>query len=339
MSSDNRKVLVVFGATGVQGGSVSKAILSDPDASRQFKVRAITRDPSKPAALALAHQGAEVVKASLDKKEEVYAALQGAYAVYLVTNMEAFDYAAETRQAKLVADVAKLDIKHLIWSSLPHISQITDGKLTGAVHWDGKAVVDDYIRSLAIPHTIINIGVYTPFIVDFFLAPLSTDPPAFSLPLPEPANINTVLPVVDAAADVGKFVKGILLRPEETIGKRLDIAEGYYTAKEIVETLNKLGRSVVFQTLPKETFKAALASRGLPEFFQEDLCQVLQYIEEYGYFHNGTVEKAREVLPCHSLVENDVMLILYREQIASEPLISLEEALRSRLELVNLGDK
>ncbi|PYI19534.1 putative hscarg dehydrogenase [Aspergillus violaceofuscus CBS 115571] len=319
MPSDNRNVFVVFGATGVQGGSVSKAILSDPDASRQFKVRAITRDPSKPAALALAQQGAEVVKASLDKKEEVYAALQGAYAVYLVTNMEAFDYAAETRQAKLVAEVAKeLDIKHLIWSSLPHISQITDGKLTGAVHWDGKAVVDDYIRSLAIPHTIINIGVYTPFIVDFFLAPLSTDPPAFSLPLPEPANINTVLPVVDAAADVGKFVKGILLRPEETIGKRLDIAEGYYTVKEI-ETLNKLGRSVVFQTLPKETFKTALASRGLPEFFQEDLCQVLQYIEEYGYFHNGTVEKARE--------------------IASEPLISLEEAFRSKLEFVSLGDK
>ncbi|PYH83275.1 nmrA family transcriptional regulator [Aspergillus uvarum CBS 121591] len=320
MSSDNRNVLVVFGATGVQGGSVSKAILSDPDISRQFKVRAITRDPSKPAALALAQQGAEVVKASLDKKKDVYAALQGAYAVYLVTNMEAFDYAAETRQAKLVADVAKeLDIKHLIWSSLPHVSQITGGKLTSVVHWDGKAVVDDYIRSLAIPHTIINIGVYTPFIVDFFLAPLSTDPPAFSLSLPEPANINTVLPVVDAAADVGKFVKGILLCPEETIGKRLDIAEGYYTVKEIVETLNKLGRSVGFQTVPKETFKAALASRGLPEFFQEDLCQVLQYIEEYGYFHNGTVEEARE--------------------IASEPLISLEEAFRSKLELVNLDDK
>ncbi|RAK82001.1 NmrA/HSCARG family protein [Aspergillus fijiensis CBS 313.89] len=320
MSSDNRKVLVVFGATGTQGGSVLRAILSDPDTSRQFKVRAITRDPFKPAALALAQQGAEVVKASLNEKEEVYAALQGAYAVYLVTNMEGFDYAAETRQGKLVADVAKeLDIKHLIWSSLPHISQITDSKLTGAVHWDGKAVVNDYIRSLAIPHTIINIGAYAPFIIDFFLAPLSTEPPTFSLCLPEPANITTVLPVVDAAADVGKFVKGILLRPKETIGKQLDVAERYYTVREIVETLNKLGRCVIFQTLPKETFKAALASRGLPEFFQEDLCQVFQYIEEYGYFHNNTLEEARE--------------------IASEPLISLEEAFRRHLEPVKLGVK
>lgn len=65
MSSDNRKVLVVFGATGTQGGSVMRAILSDPDTSRQFKLRAITRDPSKPAALALAQQGAEVVKVSI----------------------------------------------------------------------------------------------------------------------------------------------------------------------------------------------------------------------------------------------------------------------------------
>lgn len=59
--SENRSILVVFGATGVQGGSVAKAILNDPITSQRFRVRAVTRDPSKPAAVALANLGAHLV--------------------------------------------------------------------------------------------------------------------------------------------------------------------------------------------------------------------------------------------------------------------------------------
>jgi nucleoside-diphosphate-sugar epimerase len=64
MTSTQLKAVVVFGATGTQGGSVAKVLLKDPRATKQFKVRAVTRDPSKPAAKALVEQGAEVVKAS-----------------------------------------------------------------------------------------------------------------------------------------------------------------------------------------------------------------------------------------------------------------------------------
>lgn len=65
MTPTQPKTVVVFGATGTQGGSVAKALLKDPRTSRQFKVKAVTRDPSKPAAKALVEQGAEVVKVSL----------------------------------------------------------------------------------------------------------------------------------------------------------------------------------------------------------------------------------------------------------------------------------
>lgn len=61
MSEDN-KLLIVFGATGIQGGSVARAILADSMASKQFNIRAITRDPSKQAAKTLAQQGAELMK-------------------------------------------------------------------------------------------------------------------------------------------------------------------------------------------------------------------------------------------------------------------------------------
>jgi uncharacterized protein YbjT (DUF2867 family) len=59
--AENKKILVVFGATGIQGGSVAKTILSDPITSQQFCVRAVTRDPSKPAAVAVKNLGADLV--------------------------------------------------------------------------------------------------------------------------------------------------------------------------------------------------------------------------------------------------------------------------------------
>lgn len=56
-----KKILVVFGATGTQGGSVIDSILGDPKASQEFQLRGITRDPSKPNAKALAARGVECV--------------------------------------------------------------------------------------------------------------------------------------------------------------------------------------------------------------------------------------------------------------------------------------
>jgi hypothetical protein len=38
------KVLVVFGATGQQGGSVVNCVINDPELSKQYKVRGVTRD-------------------------------------------------------------------------------------------------------------------------------------------------------------------------------------------------------------------------------------------------------------------------------------------------------
>lgn len=54
------KLITVFGATGNQGGSVIRSILADAILSKEFKIRGITRDASKPAAQALLKQGVEV---------------------------------------------------------------------------------------------------------------------------------------------------------------------------------------------------------------------------------------------------------------------------------------
>ena len=56
------KLLTIFGATGKQGGSVVKSVQAHPTLSKTYKIRGVTRDPSKPAAKALAEKGVEVVQ-------------------------------------------------------------------------------------------------------------------------------------------------------------------------------------------------------------------------------------------------------------------------------------
>lgn len=56
------KILTVFGASGNQGGSVVRAVLADSELSKEFRIRAITRDESKGPIKEFAEKGAEIVK-------------------------------------------------------------------------------------------------------------------------------------------------------------------------------------------------------------------------------------------------------------------------------------
>jgi uncharacterized protein YbjT (DUF2867 family) len=77
---DKRKI-VVFGATGKQGGVVVKALL----ASSLWKVSAVTRDPSSAAACSLRDSGVEILQADLHNQTSVSAAVKDAYGVFAVT--------------------------------------------------------------------------------------------------------------------------------------------------------------------------------------------------------------------------------------------------------------
>lgn len=55
------KILTVFGASGNQGGSVVRAVLADPQLSKEFRIRAVTRDASKGPIKEFAEKGVEIV--------------------------------------------------------------------------------------------------------------------------------------------------------------------------------------------------------------------------------------------------------------------------------------
>lgn len=59
------RLLTVFGATGLQGGALISYILKHPELSKIFSLRGVTRDMSKPAALALTEKGVDIVQVIL----------------------------------------------------------------------------------------------------------------------------------------------------------------------------------------------------------------------------------------------------------------------------------
>lgn len=60
-----KQTIVVFGATGKQGGSVVKTILADPKTAAKYHIKAVTRDTTKESAQKLKELGAEVVSVRL----------------------------------------------------------------------------------------------------------------------------------------------------------------------------------------------------------------------------------------------------------------------------------
>lgn len=162
------------------------------------------------------------------------------------------------------------------------------------VHFDSKARVDDYIRQLAIPHTILTVGTYTSFFLEM-LTPLPKTAPSYGLFFPEPGSVKTAVPIIDPTADLGKFVKGVLSSPEKSLGRKFNIAGRSYTVEEVIAVAKGLGLDVTFYAVDKETFKAGIASKGLPEVVQEDMAQLVQYTQEYGYFGGAGFEEGHKV--------------------------------------------
>ena len=79
------KLFVVFGATGQQGGSAISHVLDDPELSKQFKIRAVTRDPSNPKLSSFKERGVEVVKGDFNDASSLKAAVSGSFVVFGVT--------------------------------------------------------------------------------------------------------------------------------------------------------------------------------------------------------------------------------------------------------------
>jgi len=281
------KILVVFGATGQQGGSVIDCVIHDPQLSKQYKVRGVTRDLSKQAAQSLQEKGIEVVKGDFEDKESLKQAMQGAHTVF---SMTATVYDGQTMErgiaeGKALADAAvAAGVEYFIWSSLPHVGKVSGGKYQHADHFDSKAEVEEYIRTLPIKSSFFAPGS---FMQNFggTMAPHPAGDGTYAI-----SNVvtpQTQLPLIDAAADSGKWVAAILAEPEKYEGEVLSAATKLYSFEEIVQIISKeTGKTVKYNQLPESTFR-----RFLPPAAADNLVEMMLYFQGFGYYGPQTKEK------------------------------------------------
>jgi uncharacterized protein YbjT (DUF2867 family) len=90
-------LVVVGGATGNQGGSVIRYLANSP---KSYRIRALTRDATKPKAKELASLGAEVYSVNLnpENKAKVVEAYTGADVVFVRRPIISVDASSNTDQ-------------------------------------------------------------------------------------------------------------------------------------------------------------------------------------------------------------------------------------------------
>jgi len=99
---DKKLTVLVFGATGNQGGAVVQALLP-----RGHNVRTVTRKPESPAAIKLKELGVEVLKGDFSEPDSLLQAATGVDTVYAMTTPFEQGTDAETKQGIAVADIVK----------------------------------------------------------------------------------------------------------------------------------------------------------------------------------------------------------------------------------------
>jgi len=288
----SKKLIVVFGATGQQGGSVVNALLK----SGKWNVRGVTRDPESKTSKALKEKGVEVVKAHCSNKEEVENAVDGAFGVFAMTSFwdkEIFGkqlLSEEQKQGELMASASLAKgVKHFIFSSLPDTKTISKGKLN-LHHFTGKNLAEQYARKLSKENPdFISSFFYAGFYCSnlpgmHWVSRDSEGVIQWKVPLKKDSPIE--LFDVD---DTGPLVSYMFNHPQEYSGKIM-----YGTSEAI--SASKMG----------EIFASVIGEKVVPSFYPtealrgkmpDELVDNMLLIDEYGLFNREDVSGAKKVYP------------------------------------------
>jgi len=239
VGDDPHRPVLVFGATGGQGGAVAAALTQ---AGRP--VRALVRDPATPAAAKLAAAGAELAVADFTDSEALTAAMRGTAAAFTLTTPFESGAAAEVRQGQaMIAAAMAARLPYLVFSS---VAGATSG--TGVPHFESKAAVEGALSGSGLPHTVVAptyfydnaLGGYQDLLHGTLELPLPADHPLQQLD----------------RCDLGAFVALILADPGSFTGRRTELASDAPTPAQMSRALTAaLNRPVRFRETPMSSIR------------------------------------------------------------------------------------
>lgn len=278
------KLLAVLGATGQQGSAVVEYVINDPELSKEYKVRAITRTTDSDKAKSLKEKKVDVVQGDVQDRTSLKNAFYGVHTLFAMTTPAAGENAVEDELnvIKTIADVAVEEgIELIIFSTLPSVTDISKGKYRGVTPFDAKAKGEEYIRGLPVKSSFYCPGSFMEnFASQTFLAPNRDPDQADVWILTRNMSPTTQMPLIDAVGDGGKFVGAILADPPKFEGKKICAATKFYSWSEIAATLSKhTGKTIVYKQESNEDFAKSLPPPAAPIFID-----YFSYIEDHGYF-------------------------------------------------------
>ncbi|OTA92912.1 hypothetical protein M434DRAFT_396039 [Hypoxylon sp. CO27-5] len=297
MTSSAKKILVIVGATGKQGGSVARTFLQDPSLTSEWHVRGTTRNTSSAKAVELGKLGVEVVSASLSSISELERAFSNATAVFTVTDylsatqdsetqrrirdegIDPFIAAAETETNwaynAAVAASHIPSLQRFVLSALPPVTRLSGGRLPLVRPFDSKWAAVERIEAelpdLWAKASTLLVGYYNSNIQPKYNA--SRGRAEIVVPLKADAK----LAFIDVDISTGPYARALIV--DEPAGTRLIAFDEFRTLAEIAEMLTRAtGREFV---CVEQTADEALASNGP---FGVILSQICTWFQEYGLF-------------------------------------------------------
>jgi hypothetical protein len=217
---------LLFLLTTSKGSSVARVFLNEPG----WKVRGITRDPSKPAAKKWAEQGVQVVAGKLGDVESLKKAFEGANVIFgftdfwqHLTNPESHKLAAEqgrtpnevaydqeVAQGKAIVDAAAANVATLdkfILSTCSEARKWSHGTIRWVLHFDAKAEAVNYLKAsypeLWAKTSLLQMAYYVTNWRSFSGTPKKQDDGSFVVSLPMSGDRK--LPIVDPSSDCGQL--------------------------------------------------------------------------------------------------------------------------------------
>jgi uncharacterized protein YbjT (DUF2867 family) len=253
-------LILVFGATGQQGGAVANELLA-----AGHRLRVATRHPEGAAAKALAARGAEVVRGDLDDPASLPKIFADVWGVFAVQNTWEAGVEQEEVQGKRVAEMAKAaGVRHFVYSSVGSAH-----RKTGIPHFDNKARVEATVRALGFPSFTILRPV---FFMENWTSP-------WFKPYIDQGNLavgikpDTKLQMI-AVADIGKYGRLAFEKHAELNGRAIDIAGDELTMPETAKVLSEAaGKSISHFQVPIEEVRKA----------SDDFATMLEWFDAVGY--------------------------------------------------------
>ncbi|KAK4951301.1 hypothetical protein LTR10_010274 [Elasticomyces elasticus] len=291
-----KKVLVVLGVTGTQGGAVLRYLVRhEPNT---FTLRGITRNPASQASRDVQALGVDVVKADNDNLASLKAALSGATHVFANTDSNQHIFYAmkypevlgpgetpltyargiEMQQGRNIVEAlaATESLERVVWSTLASPAKWSEGKYVNVTMFDTKEAIADLFwaeEKLKGKLSMVIVGFYLTNALKMpeLQAPKKCQQPDGVFELALLSSGDVPYPHVDVDADLGSWVSALF---QAEAGITLVGASEMLTWKEWLQLW--AGRNGV-----QARYRQALideSATGIMKAVQEEF----QFVDEYG---------------------------------------------------------